>query len=196
MIVIEAPFAQFSNLKGPVPIGFSLLVSADFRSHDNRVAPTHIVEERALRVLERHFQSGGIDSVNRVYCCKQALLRIGRVFGARPVERELHVIGVEVAAVVEFHARVELERIGFAVIGDRPAFGERGEHLALGTDPRQTFEDVSINNFVDGRGCPGGRVEVWRFEHHAQHQICSRSECRRARCQRERRCCENGFPAH
>ena len=163
-MVIDEPLAQLSNLNGPVPIGFSLLVVGAFRRHDHRVAPAHIVEEGALRVLQRHLDGRRVDDLDRVDRREQALLRIGRIVGARAVEREFHVVGVEVAAVVEFHAGVQLERIGLAVVGDRPAFGERRQHFAVRADAGQALEDVGVDHLVDRRGSAGRRVEMRRLQ--------------------------------
>jgi hypothetical protein len=63
--VIVEPLAQASNLNGPVPMGFSLLPSAR-RRDDDCVAPAHVVEERALRVLERHLDGGRVDHLDRI----------------------------------------------------------------------------------------------------------------------------------
>ena len=93
------------------------------------------------------------------------------VFRAGAVEREFDVSGVEIGTVVEFDARVQLERIDLAVFGNRPAFGKIGQDLAIGTDAGQTLEDVGISDLADGGGCTGRRIEMRRLQHHAKHQV-------------------------
>ncbi len=80
---------------------------------------------------------------------EQALLGVGRIVGAGAVEREFHVLGVEVRAVVELYAGVQLERIDLAVLGDRPAFGERRQHLAARADAGQPLEHIGVEHLVD-----------------------------------------------
>ena len=162
-----------------------------FGRDDHRIAPAHIVEEGALRILQRHFHGGGVDCFYCVDRGKQAFLRVGRIVGAGPVEREFHVVGVEVGAVMEFDAGPELERIDLAVVGNGPAFGQRRQHLAARADARQALEHVGVEHFVDrGRGA-GRRIEMRRLERHAEHEVGSRGHCRGARGERHDGCCED-----
>jgi hypothetical protein len=164
-----------------------------FRRDDHRVAPAHIVQERALRVLELHLDGRGIRHRHCVDRREKTLLGIGRFFGPRPVEREFHVVGVEFAAIVEFHARMQLEDVDLAVVRHCPALGQGRQHFAAAADTGEPLEDVGINDFVDcGRGT-GGRVEMRRLQHHTKHEVGTRGKRRAAR-QCEARRSENGFP--
>ena len=162
-----------------------------FRRHDHRVAPAHIVEEGALRVLQRHLHGGRVDDLDCVDRRKQAFLRVGRVLGARAVEREFHVVGVEVGAVVEFDAGAQLERVDLAVVGNRPAFGQRRQHFAARADAGQALEHIGVEHFVDRSRGACRRIEMRRLERHAEHEVGSRGYCRGARGERHDGCCDD-----
>ena len=164
------------------------------RRHDHSVAPAHVVEERALRVLQRHLEASRADHLDGVDGRKQALLRIGRFFRSRPVEREFCVLCVEVRAVVKLDARAQLEGVGLAVLGNGPALCEPGHHFAARADPRQAFEDVGIEHFIDRCGGACRRIEMRWFEWHAEHDVGPGSIGRGARCKGQRGGGENGFP--
>ena len=62
--------------------------------HDLRVAPAEIVEEIALRVLQRDLDGQRVDRLDRVDVREELLLRVGAVRRRRPIEREFdHVCG-------------------------------------------------------------------------------------------------------
>lgn len=129
--------AQLWNLNGPKADRLFLVGVGCLRRDDDRVAPTHIVEEGTLRVLQRDLDRRRIDHLDRIDGGEQALLRVDGVVGTGAVEREFHVVGVEIGAVMEFHAGVELEGVGLAVIGNGPAVGEIRQHLAVRADAGQ-----------------------------------------------------------
>ncbi len=174
--------------------GLFLVGVGGLRRHDHRVAPAHIVEEGALRVLQRHLDRRRVDDLDLVDGREQALLRVDRIVGAGAVEREFHVVGVEVGAVVEFDAGVQLEGVDLAVIGNGPALGEIRQHLAVRADAGQALEHVGVEHFVDRRRGARGRVEMRRFERNADDQVGARGKCRGAGGKRQDRSGKNGFP--
>ena len=133
-------------------------------SHHRRIAPAQIEQERAVRLLERDLERRRIDDLDVLDALEQRLLRIGAELAARPVERELGIVGVEIGAVVELHALLEVERVGQPVFRNLPALGEPGLHRAFRIDAGQAFEDVGVGDLVDGSGRARRRVEMRRLE--------------------------------
>ena len=58
---------------------------------------------------------------------------------------------------------LEREGVDQPVGGNRPASGQLRSDRAGLVDPRQSLEDVGVDDLVDGRGGAGGGVEVRRL---------------------------------
>ena len=95
-----------------------------FRRDDHRVAPSQVPEECPRGLLQRDLDGQVVDGLDIVYRGEETLLGIDGVVGAGAVERKDHIACVEVGAIVEFHAVMQLERIGQAVFRQAPALGQ------------------------------------------------------------------------
>ena len=71
---------------------------------------------------------------------------------------------------MELDPLAQLEGIGQAVIGDRPALGQAGFDDAVLVDAGQPFHDVGIDHFIDCGGGAGGWVEMRRLQAHAEDE--------------------------
>ena len=150
-------------------------IGGGFGRDDHRIAPGHLERKRPVRGRKGDPQGCRINHLDRGDPGKERLLRIGAVIGARSIEREFHILGVEGAAIVKDRARAQMERVGGAVFGHIPAFGQGRQHRTVGAKPGQALEDVGIDDLVDCCGRAGGRVKVWRLQHHAKRDRVWRS---------------------
>ena len=158
------------ELEGTRADGARLVVLGGLRRHDHRVAPAEIVEEVARRLLELDHDGRRIRRLDRVDGREDLLLRIGRVRRPRTVERELHVGRIEGRPVMEFHARLEAERVGAAVRRDLPAFRQERLHLAVPVDAHESLVEIDPGHFADRDGRRNGRIEARRLDRHADHE--------------------------
>jgi hypothetical protein len=87
---------------------------------------------------------------------------VSGILRAQAVEAELHVIGGEIVAIVEFHARSQLERVGQAVIGDVEAFGQLRIGLGIGVERHQRRIDLLDHDMRHAAGS-ALRIEAGRI---------------------------------
>ena len=114
------------ELERPGADGIGLVGVGRLRRDDHRIAPAEEVEEVAGRLLQLDHRGRGIGRLDRRDRRENLLLRIGRGRRAGPVEGEFYVGGIEGGAVVEFRARLEMERVRQAVRRNLPDFASSG----------------------------------------------------------------------
>ena len=134
------------------------------RRNDYRVSPAHREGEVAGGSLEGHQNGVGSDRRNRIDGLEKSLLRVRGVLCPCALQREDHVLGVEVRTVVEPHARSQGERVRQSVVADRPGFREPRQHRNVRSNAGQALENVGVDDLVDRRRGACGRIEVRRFE--------------------------------
>ncbi len=87
----------------------------------------------------------------------------------RPVQRELHVGGLHLAAVGEPHVSPQEERVILVVAGV-PALGQPRHHLAVAIDLDEALLHVVEDHRRDGGGGVRRHVEPGRLRRHLDHQ--------------------------
>ncbi|MPL95504.1 hypothetical protein SDC9_41675 [bioreactor metagenome] len=177
---LRAPVARIGGQRDVIalhPVGEREGAGADgmgglgrdaFGGDDHRIAPGHLRREGAVGRAQHHLHRRRVDHLDRGDAGEEGLLRIGAVLGTGTVEAELHVLGVEAGAVVEGRAGDQMEDVAGAVLRHLPAAGKCRQHCTIGAETGQPLEEVRIDHLVDRRGGARGRVEVRRFQHHAQ----------------------------
>ena len=140
-------------------------------AHDAGVAERQVVEQVGVGRLQRDLHRRRIDRLDLVDVGVERLGGHRGVGSEQPIDREFHHRGVERLAVVELHARAQLEDIFLAVLGNRPALGQARRDGAGAIDATQTLEDAGAGDFADGGGGVLGRIEHGRLERHADHQL-------------------------
>ncbi len=85
------------------------------------------------------------------------------------LEREPDRLRRERLAIVELHARAQLEREGPDVGRDGPALGQQRRDRPILADLDQRLEHVVVNHLADRRRRAGGRIEPVGLERHRHH---------------------------
>ena len=142
-----------------------LVVVGAFGRDDDGVTPGEVVDQVAVRLLQRQLDGGRIDDLDGLDGGIKGLLGVQRALGIDAIEGELDVLGVECAAVVEGDAFIELEGVGQPVLGNLPGLGERRDDGAIGGEARQALEDVGIDDFIHSRRGFRRRVKAGGLEH-------------------------------
>ena len=93
-----------------------------------------------------------------------------------------HILGVKVVAVGEAHVFVQVERIGLAVRGNIPAFGQAGLHLVVGAARDKPFIHIADQHLFEGGAGLLADVEADRREFEADGDGVARLAGLRAAC--------------
>ena len=176
---LEGPSTHRTGLVGPGSLG----------RHDDRIAPTHVEEEvpaRAFQGDDNAVVAGGLDVVDWL---EKRFLGIDAVFGPGTFQGEHDIGRLETAAVMKGHALAQLEAIALAVFRNLPALGQSRKHRAIAVDPRQAFEDVGVDDFVDGSGRPRRGIEVRWLQNRAHDDA---AFCRDSWAPRKNKKCSKG----
>ena len=99
---------------------------------------------------------GGKGELDRVGVHRFGLVEAGHLVGVvvllllELVDGPGHVVGVKFVAIGETHVAVEMERVGFAVLGNVPGFRETRLHFVVGVSRQQAFVNVADQHLFDG----------------------------------------------
>lgn len=65
------------------------------------------------------------------------------------LDRPHHIVRIELIAIREVHALIEVERVGETVITHLPAFGKGWDHLVLLVAAHQSFVHVADEHLIE-----------------------------------------------
>jgi hypothetical protein len=128
----------------------------------------------AIGLFQRDPHGQVVDDLDRLDPLEKRLLRILAHRIARPVEGEFHVARVKRGAIMERHARVQIEGVAQPILGNLPAFREARTHRPIRPEPRQPLEHVGIEHLVDGARGGTCRVKMRRFKLQSDREVALR----------------------
>ena len=135
-----------------------------FLRHNHRIAPCKVEQEAAVGFRQGHNNRLRVGNAHIRDRGKQYLLRIGAVFGAGTIERELYVLSIHRGAVVKRHPLLQREGISQPVFGNLPGLRQQWHHRPIGGKARQPLKNIEVHNRVDGLGSPARRVQMRRLQ--------------------------------